>query len=301
LAGTFYGSRLTRFFGYTSCKKWSELISKEKQHPEESDPFKVAYEIIGDIAVLRVPDHPKTECQTVAKAIMKKHKKVRTVLLQVGGVSGELRLRQLEWVMGEKKTQTLYKEWGCMYKVDLETCYFSPRLSFERMRITHMVKPGETIVNMFAGVGCFSVPMAKTGRAQIVYSIDKNSSAVKYLQENARLNRVEAQVVSIQGDAKDIIAKHLRSVADRVLMPLPDKAYEYLKHAVVALKPAGGWIHYYNFQHASGDEDPLETTKSKVAGRLQKLGVEFALSSGRVVRSTGPNWHQVVLDIQAFT
>ena len=258
------------------------------------------YDLVGDIAVLRATDNLKADLRVVAKAVLQTHKNVKTVLLQVGGVAGEFRLRSLEWLMGERKTQTVHGEWGCKYKVDLETCYFSPRLSFERMRVARLVKPHESVVNMFAGVGCFSVLMVRLGRAQIVYSIDVNPSAVKYLLENARLNRVEAQVVSIQGDVKDIIVKHLGNIADRVVMPLPEKAFEYLDCAVTALKPTGGWIHYYDFEHASKDEDPVEKVRAKVSERLRKLGIGFTVHFGRVVRKTGPNWYQVALDIQAF-
>ena len=89
-----------------------------------------------------------------------------------------------------------------------------------------------------------------------------------------------------------------KNAADRVVMPLPEKAYEYLDYALLALKPTGGWIHYYDFEHASKKENPVEKVKAKVAEKLQKLGVDFVVKFGRVVRNTGPNWYQVVLDIQ---
>ncbi len=281
-------------------KKGSKSILKENQRHGALNTFSWKYDLIGDIAVLRVPDNPKARIHIVARAILQTHRNVKTVLLQVGEVAGQFRLRRLDWVMGERKTQTVHREWGCTYRVDLETCYFSPRLSFERMRIARLVKPHETVVNMFAGVGCFSILMVKLGKARIVYSIDVNPSATEYLQENASLNRVESQVVPIQGDAKDIISKHLGNIADRVVMPLPEKAYEYLNYAVAALKPTGGWIHYYDFEHASKDEDPVEKVKVKVSEKLRKLGIGFTVSFGRVVRSTGPNYYQVALDVQVF-
>jgi tRNA (guanine37-N1)-methyltransferase len=89
---------------------------------------------------------------------------------------------------------------------------------------------------MFAGVGTFSVLMAKHGGAQTVFSIDVNPIAVEYMQTNIRLNRVQSQVAPILGDAKQVI-QGLKSVANRVTMPLPEKAFEYLDYAVLALKP----------------------------------------------------------------
>jgi tRNA (guanine37-N1)-methyltransferase len=152
---------------------------------------------------------------------------------------------------------------------------------------------------MFAGVGCFSIIIAKHSDAEKVYSIDINPVAVKSMQENVRLNRVYDKIVPMLGDAKDIIEKRLRHIADRVLMPLPEKACEYLPYALLALKRAGGWIHYYDFEHAKKNENPIVKIKLKVAEKLESLGVDFQIPFGRVVRATGPNWHQIVLDIRA--
>ena len=100
------------------------------------------------------------------------------------------------------------------------------------------------------------------------------------------------------GDAKEIIESQLQGVADRVLMPLPELAFEYLPSAVAALKKSGGWIHLYDFEHASSKEDPAEKTERKAAAKLDSLGVQYMLAYSRVVRSTGPHWYQTVLDIQ---
>jgi tRNA (guanine37-N1)-methyltransferase len=167
------------------------------------------------------------------------------------------------------------------------------------MRIAKQVENGEAIVNMFAGVGCFSIIIAKHSNAEKICSIDINPTAIQNMQENVRLNRVYDKVVPMLGDAKDIIEKRLCHVADRVLMPLPEKAYEYLPYALLALKKTGGWIHYYDFEHAKKNENPIIKIKQKVAERLQSVGVDFQIQFGRVVRATGPNWYQIVLDIKA--
>jgi len=278
-------------------RKDLRFFLKEKLQPKELEKLIKSYDIIGDIAVFRAPENLRPKSPIVAEAIMKTHKHVRTVLLQAGAVSGEFRLRKLRWIMGERKTETVHREFGCDFKVDLETCYFSPRLSFERMRLARLVKPTDTVLNMFAGVGNFSILMAKHGGAQTVYSIDLNPSAFKFMRENVRLNRVQGQVIPILGDARKVITERLQKAADRVVMPLPEKAYEYLDCAVRALKLEGGWIHYYDFEHATKKENPVEKVETKVSGKLQRLCRKFTASSGRVVRATGPNWYQVVLDI----
>jgi tRNA (guanine37-N1)-methyltransferase len=151
---------------------------------------------------------------------------------------------------------------------------------------------------MFAGVGCFSIIIAKHVNNVQVYSVDVNPVAVQFMTENVRLNRVYAKVIPILGDAKTIIAEQLEHHADRVLMPLPAKAFEYLPCAVSALKPSGGWIHVCTFGHAAKTENPAEKTKQKVNEALDGLGVRFeVVPSVRVVRSTGPNWWQLAADV----
>lgn len=257
-----------------------------------------SYDIIGDIAVIRLPESLKRGSKIVAEAIMQTHGRVKTVLRQAGPVSGDFRTRELEWVAGEMKTETVHKEHGCLFKVDLEKCYFSPRLSYERNRIAQKVQPGEVIVNMFAGVGSYSIVIAKHCEAEKIFSIDINPVAIQYMQKNIKLNKVEGKVIPVQGDAERVIEERLQNVADRILMPLPEKAYEYLDYAVLALKSTGGWIHYYASEHAKKPEDPIEKVKTKVSEKLKKFNIDFEIPFQRIVRGVGPNWFQVVLDIK---
>lgn len=266
--------------------------------PEELSSVSSSFDIVGDIAIIKTPSDSDAKAEAVAKQLMSVHKNVKTVLCQASPIAGDFRLRKLRLLAGENKTTTSHKEAGCTFTVDVEKCYFSPRLSHERSRIAKLVQSGETVVNMFSGVGCFSIIIAKTVPQTKVYSIDVNPTAIQYLHENVRLNRLYGKVHPLQGDAKEIIQAQLHEVADRVLMPLPEKALEYLPVAVSALKQRGGWVHYYDFQHAIINEDPKEKTRLKVAQRLDSLGVNCEFAYSRVVRSTGPNWYQTVVDIK---
>lgn len=270
----------------------SEFVSSE-----ESTCIYNSYDVIGDIAIIRVTEKSRKFSRIIADTIMNVHKNVKTVLAQTSSVRGDFRLRKLDFIAGQNKTTTVHKESGCLFSVDVEKCYFSPRLLYERMRIAKQVGNGEVVVNMFAGVGCFSIIIAKHSKAEKVYSIDVNPVAFQFMQDNIRLNRIYRRVISMKGDAREIIEKRLYRVADRVLMPLPEKAFEYLPYAVSALKEAGGWIHYYDFEYAKKNENPIEKVKVKVAEKLQSLGVTFTIPFDRVVRTTGPNWYQVVLDV----
>ena len=274
------------------------VLLADKLEPWELKLVYRSYDIVGDIAVIRVPEPLKERSKIIAEAVMQTHKRIKSVWRQASPVSGDFRLRGLEFVLGERKTETFHREHGCVFKVDLEKCYFSPRLSYDRMRIALLVQPDEFVLNMFAGVGCYSIVIAKHSKPAKIFSIDINPFAIQFMQENIKLNKIEEKVVPIQEDAKRVIEERLQNAADRVLLPLPEKAYEYLDYALLALKPTGGWIHYYDFEHAKKDEKPIEKIESKVSEKLQMLGVNFQVMFGRIVRATGPNWYQVVLDIQ---
>jgi len=275
-----------------------KVLLSDTLTPEELKFLYKSYDIVGDIAIIQVPNPLKQHTKAIAKTVMQINKSVKTVLHQVTPVSGDLRLRKLEWIVGDRKTETLHKEYGCFFRIDLAKCYFSPRLSFERMRTAQLVQAGEVVINMFAGVGCYSIIIAKHSKAEKVYSIDINPAAVEYIEENSRLNKVEDRVVPLEGDAKAVVNEKFQNTADRVLMPLPEKAYEYFDCAVFALKPTGGCIHYYDFEHTTKNENPVEKVKVKLSEKLQRLNVDFEISSSRVVRTTGPRWYQVVVDVK---
>jgi tRNA (guanine37-N1)-methyltransferase len=283
--------------GWIGLKKRLRELLSETLPPEDLIQVYNSYDIVGDIAIIRLPEKARRRCVVIAEAVMNVHKNVKTVLAQVGAVQGDFRLRTLEHVAGEDRTSTVHRESGCAFSVDVEKCYFSPRLHNERMRIAKQVRSKEVVINMFAGVGCFSILIAKHSDAAKVYSIDINPVALQYMSENVRVNGVYGRVIPILGDAKDVIEKRLRHTADRVLMPLPEKALGYLPYALLAMKKHGGVIHYYDFEHAMKNENPVQKVTHKVVAKLESFNISFEIALGRIVRSTGPNWYQVVLDI----
>ena len=253
-----------------------------------------SFDIIGDIAIIKIPEPLLDKKYIIAETILNKIKSIKTVLRQSTSVSGEYRTRDLEYISGDDKTLTLYKEYGCIFKVDVAKVYFSPRLSTERARIAKKVKSGETIINMFAGVGSFSIIIAKNQPESKIFSIDLNPYAYDLMVENIKLNKVVDRVIPFLGDAKSVIEDSLKGFGDRVLMPLPEKAIEYMDIAISALKPKGGIIHYYTHIHAPKGEDPIKEAEKEVKSSLK---VPYKISETRVVREVGPRWNQLVLDL----
>lgn len=260
---------------------------------EELEELGTSFDIVGDIAVIKFPETLSDKKEEIGKALMQVHAHLNTVLWQTGPVSGELRTRDLEVIAGEPKTETVHKEHGCSFKVDLADVYFSPRLAHERYQVVRQVEPGEVVTNMFAGVGCYSILMAKHANPEKVYSIDKNEFAVKYMRHNIRINKVGDVVIPISGDARAVIEEYLLGKSDRVLMPLPDFARDFFDVALRSLKSDGGIIHLYGY----GEEPDLFEPSLKFARKAASTR-EVELKDKRVVRSYGPNLYHVVLDLE---
>ncbi|MDH5481603.1 MAG: class I SAM-dependent methyltransferase family protein [Candidatus Bathyarchaeota archaeon] len=253
-----------------------------------------AIDFVGDIAIIEIPPELNAYKIVIGETILKAHKNVRTVLAKAGAVSGTYRTRNFDVIAGEPKTDTIHKEYSCQYYVDLAKAYFSPRLSYEHKRVASLIKEGEAIVDLFAGVGPFAVLIAKTHQNVKIYAVDVNPHALAFLKRNIILNRVEDKVHPILGDARNAVRDKLSRVADRVIMNLPENAIEFVDAACEVLKPKGGTVHYYSFVSTS---DSLENVKFRFTETVENMGkkVEKILFS-RLVRETAPYQWQVVLD-----
>ena len=255
-------------------------------------------EIIGDIAIISIKEEHKRKGKKIAEELLSNHKQIKTVLIKTQPISGTYRTMKLEWLAGEKRTITTYKENGCIFKVDLEKTFFTPRLSNERLRIAKEVKEGETIINMFAGVGTYSIIIAKKAKPKRVYSIDINPAAIELTKKNIKLNKVNETVIPILGDSKEIIIKKLSGTANRVLMPLPQLAERYLRYAIIALKEERGIIHVYDFIRTPKNIDPKIMITQRYRERLKELGKEFTIKRVKKVGEVAPRKYRMVLDIE---
>lgn len=276
-------------------KSLTELLT-DKLQPDLLASLPHSADVIGDIVVIELPPELEPHQKTIGEAILKMYKNSRTVLAKASAITGDYRLRDYQVIAGEAKTETVHKEHGCLLHVDLSKAYFSPRLSHEHNRIALAVKEGETVIDMFAGVGSFAVLIGKKHENVKVYAIDVNPNAVSLLRTNARVNRVETKVFPVLGDAREIVQQRLAGMADRVIMNLPEKSFDYVDVACKALKTKGGNIHFYSFTR------PKETIES-IRERLQKSISENArqlvkISFSGLVRATGPHEWQAVIDAQ---
>jgi len=253
-----------------------ELVTREfevrdqRKEIEDVVGFKPSFEIIGDIAVLTDVIKEANEL-LVAHAIMKLHKNIKVVAKRISPVEGVFRKRKMKILAGENRTETIHKENGCKYKLDLEKVYFNPRLATERNRVALQVHRSgkEEVMDIFAGVGSFSIQIAKRASQSRVTAIDINPDAIRYLRENIKLNGVR-NIEAIESDIREIYV-NFKNKADRIIMNLPKSAYLFLKEALSMLNPEGGIIHFYDVESSYVSNDKSKSLDVAINKAKDKL------------------------------
>ena len=260
---------------------------------QESKELISAFDQIGDIIIVRIPDSLLSKKKLIGETLLNEVKIVRSVFYQSSPVEGDFRTRNLEILAGEDKTETEYKEFGCRFRVDVANAFFSPRLSTERERIANIVQDGEVVVNMFAGVGMFSIMAAKKKKCT-VYSLDINPVASKLCEKNIELNKLVGKVISINGETSKIIEERLENISDRTLMLLPERSDEFLESAIKTTKNRG-IIHYYSHIHADKKTDASNLSEKHY---LEISPVKSEILTAKIVRPVGPRYYQTVVDVK---
>jgi len=236
-----------------------------------------AFDIVGSrekaVAILELPEELREYEKLIAEALMEAHKNVRSVLAKASERYGIYRVRDLRLIAGEEDTEVIHKEAGCLFKLDPRRVYFSPREATERGRIAEMVRPGESVLVMFSGVGPLPVVIAKRRSGVHVVAVEINPDAHNYCVENIALNRLEGRIRAILGDVREVCPR-LGERFDRVLMPLPKGAASYLDVAIPCLRD-GGVLHFYHWAHErdlfSEAEDLIRAAAEKMDRRAEIL------------------------------
>lgn len=247
-----------------------------------------SFDVIGDIAVVEIREELMKYGEEIARGIMAMNPSVKTVLAKAGPVSGEFRVREYIHLAGEKKTTTLHRENGCVFELDLARVYFSPRLGAERLRVVSQVRGGELVVDMFAGVGPFSVEIAKHRGARVT-AVEINPDAYEFLRRNIARNSVGGLVEPLLGDAAGVLAGR-SGVADRVIMNNPSRSLDFLSTALRVAKPSAV-IHLYGFAEAP------PSWEMEVNRRLSGMGVMHSGLSVREVLEASPKKRLLVADV----
>jgi tRNA (guanine37-N1)-methyltransferase len=278
---------------------WSAAGSLEKVLAQQLPSSIVSlvsksFDVIGDIAIIELSPTTKPFEKNIAEALMKVHKNVKTVYSKAGAITDNQRLRPLHHVLGIDRTETVHKELGCRFKIDISKAFFSPRLSSEHNRVAEQVQPGECVVDMFAGVGPFSILIAKRFEDVQINAIDANLEAVKLIRENAKLNKVQDRIRVWPGDARAVIKDNLVGIATRVIMNHPSQSREFLEPACQTLRRDGGILHYYTFADGLDSESKArKEITNTIDGSVWTIESPVATHK---VRGVAPMKWQIVVD-----
>lgn len=229
---------------------------KGKLNKKQLEKLPNAYDIIGDILIIDIPDELKKKEKIITDKILEIHPNIKTICKKQDIHKGKYRTQKLKIIAGEKRKETIYRENNVRLKLNIETSYFSPRSANERKRIAEQVKKGEIILVMFSGIAPFPVVLAKNTKVKKIIGIEINPKAHKYALENLKLNKIN-NIELIKADVKKI---KLKQKFDRILMPLPKIGEEFLPLALSCAKK-GTVIHYYNFLN----KDQFTEEKNKIS------------------------------------
>lgn len=233
--------------------------------------------VIGDILVLK--NEPDNLQELLDLPEVKR-------IVKLGRINGPKREPEVEILVGDN-TETIHRENHCFFKLDVARIMWSKGNTGERKRMANLVEDGETVVDMFAGIGYFSIPMAVHSNPAKIYSLEINPVSYGYLKENIVLNKVEDVIEPILGDCREFAPKNF---ADRVLMGYIGNTHEYLDKAVDIVKP-GGIIHYHE---SVPDNLKFERPPQRIIDAAKGRDVEIL--NKRIIKKYSPGVYHVVID-----
>ncbi len=252
-----------------------------------------SYQIVGDILLLKLPKiRPPKQKNKVAESMMKLLPYVKTVC-EIKGVEGEFREPNVS-VLSGNKIETIHTENSVQYKLDVSKIMFSKGNLNERKRIIPLIKEGEIIVDMFAGIGYFSLGIAKFTKAREVLAIEKNPVAYNYLADNIAINKISV-INAMQGDCK-LAAMAFRNYADRIIMGYFPHTEEFLPYALFMTKNTC-IIHFHNIYKT---KELWTLPFSQIDYACKKLQFKHKIINKKKVKSYSPNTYHVVIDFKVI-
>ena len=263
---------------------FSELL-KDELTDDEIENLRTSFDTIGDIVILEIPEDLQDKKQLIGDAALKFTKR-KAIYMKKSAIKGTTRVRDLEFLSGTDDSVTIHKEHGARLKLDVREVYFSPRLATERKRVMESVKDGEKILDMFCGIGPYPIVIAKNKDVDIT-AVDINESAIKYLNENIKLNKLKGNIQAYCGDVRQV-SDGFKTKFDRIIMNLPGLAYTFLDVSVNLIED-GGTINYYEFS------DSYEQGIKRLESACKQVGKEVEIINTRKVKSTSPGeWHVAI-------
>lgn len=245
----------------------------------------MTYDTIGNIAIIKFDEEKKiSEKKKFAQKILENHKNIKTVLEKLGKVQGRLRTIKTKHLAGIRTKEAEYRENGCLFKFNVETCYFSPRLSEERKRITSECKAREKILVMFGGVAPYAIIIAKNKpEVKEVVSVELGKECNKYAKINTKINKVEKKVEVMPGDVKRILPRMNEEgrTFDRIVMTRPQLEETFIKQSLMVARK-GTIIHYHGFAREEERERMIEDLKREISEVRREVKIINVMKVGDI-------------------
>ncbi len=242
----------------------------------------VSCDIIGSIAIMKFNKEPKKEKLNLVRKLLKNQKNIKTTLEKVERVKGRLRTIKTKFLAGKRTLEAVHKENNCKFRLNVETCYFSPRLAEERKEIANKIKKEDKVLVMFSGVNPYGIVIAKKSRAKVT-SIELGRECCKYAKENSKINKVENKVTVLQGDVKKVISrlKKLKEKFSVIVMPRPNLKETFLKEAFSVARK-GTIIYYYGFCKETDVEKMIKEIKEESKKSRKKIKILKVKKAGDI-------------------
>ncbi|MEM3398976.1 MAG: hypothetical protein QW724_05475 [Nitrososphaerota archaeon] len=266
------------------------LAEKLPEAPRNKLPSRAR--VIDRIAIIRIPEELEQWVSEIGKLTLQFYPRVRGVYRWFG-VQGIERKPIVHHIAGEYIRVVEHGEYGWRLRLDIERMMLCLGNSYERLRIAKMISRDEVVVDMFAGVGQFTIPIAVIGRPRKIYAIEINPEAYHYLKENIVLNNVQEIVEPILGDCKKIVGEEVRDIADRIVMGYFGGTLEAIPQALQGLKNSGGIIHFHELVRRGSEEEFVKI----VCEKIREQGYESEIRNWRIVKSYSKTRNHLVIDI----
>ena len=243
-----------------------------------------SYDFFGSVVLAKFPKESSLkDRKNFAEGIMKNNPGVKTVLEKTGKFKGRLRKQETKFILGEKTKEVLYRENGCVFRFNIDSTYFSPRLSNERKDVSNKVKKNDEVFVMFGGVAPYAIVIAKNSKAKKVFSVEINKEASKYAIQNVELNKLKNRVETVQGDVKKIAVKFAErnQKFDVIVMPRPQLKDGFLHEAFI-LSKSGTRIFYYDFCGIDEMKKIIEMVENEAKNEGKNIKILRAKIAGEV-------------------
>ena len=271
-----------------------KLIQKELKTMIPKEELKMLpkkWEKLGDILIIKLP----AQLESFSEKIGEVYANVLAcdaVLVDTGGIIGRFREPEIKHIFGRKNTETMHNENGISFHLDPQKIMYSSGNMKERKRMSTISNPSETIVDLFAGIGYFTIPIAVYSKPKKIFACEINPVSFQFLLKNISENNVEEIIEPLLGDSKQISPK---DIADRVVMGYFHETSSFLETALIALKDHKGIIHYHDtFPDKEIPESPLD----QIQTICNPLDRDVYLLSYQKIKSYAPGISHYVMDIE---